>query len=95
MPVTIHMRAPYDGGMYFVGSLEKSETGTYKIGGFSIRPAAVVPPQGDSDDAGADGDETDGADGNAANAEATGIADEEEIYPIFEWTITAYLLYYG
>jgi hypothetical protein len=82
MPVTIHMRAPYDGGMYFVGSLEKSETGTYKIGSFSIRPAAaVVPPRGDSDGAAVDDGETGAAD--------------EETYPIFDWTITVYLLYYG
>jgi hypothetical protein len=101
MPVIIHMRAPYDGGMYFVGSLEKSETGTYKIGSFSIRPvAAVVLPQSDSDGAVADDGETDAA--NAVSTEAiddagdgSAVSADEETYPIFDWTITAYLLYYG
>jgi hypothetical protein len=65
LPVTIHMKAPYDGGMYFLGSLEKSETGTYKIGRFSLRRA-------EPDAAGAD-----------------------DPYPVFEWTVTVYLLYYG
>jgi hypothetical protein len=77
MPVTIRMRAPYDGGMYFVGSLEKSETGTYKIGAFSFElPEKEAPKTEDGD-----------ADGDADRA--------EDPYPIYEWLITVYLLYYG
>lgn len=79
MPVTIHMKAPYDGGMYFIGSLEKSETGTYKIGGFSFEPAR---------------EEAQAESGDAAEGESAA-GDAAEAYPIFEWVITVYLLYYG
>ncbi|MDR2296141.1 MAG: hypothetical protein LBD95_05020 [Clostridiales Family XIII bacterium] len=82
MPVTVHMKAPYDGGMYFIGSLEKSETGTYKIGSFSFEPAEAEAPAGE----GAEGE--DGAEGADAENAA-------EAYPIFAWVITVYLLYYG
>ena len=85
MPVTVHMKAPYDGGMYFVGSLEKSETGTYKIGSFSFEPAREE-AQTDTDGAAETGEESESA------AESAGTA---EVYPIFEWVITVYLLYYG
>ncbi|MDR2088323.1 MAG: hypothetical protein LBP73_03090 [Clostridiales Family XIII bacterium] len=119
MPVVVQMRAPYDGGMYFIGSLEKSETGTYKIGEFSFKPARPADADGAAGDEtadadGADGDETadtDAGDGKdaAANAgsaggkeaaEGTGeseaaAAGEADPYPIFEWAITVYLLYYG
>jgi hypothetical protein len=83
MPVTIYMKAPYDGGMYFIGSLEKSETATYKIGEFSFKLAEEPRPESAADEA---GDEND---------RETGAADGENPYPIFDWTITAYLLYYA
>ncbi|MDR1247083.1 MAG: hypothetical protein LBK57_08665 [Clostridiales Family XIII bacterium] len=78
MPVTIYMKAPYDGGMYFMGSLEKSETGTYKIGGFSLESEGMPL-------SGADAEE--GAEGERAS--------ENKAYIVFDWIITAYLLYYG
>jgi hypothetical protein len=112
MPVVVRMRAPYDGGMYFIGSLEKSETGTYKIGDFSFKPAQPADAAGDETadaDGAADTDAGGGkdADANAGNAggreaaENTGesgaenAADEADLYPIFDWVVTVYLLYYG
>jgi hypothetical protein len=90
MPVTIHMKAPYDGGMYFIGSLEKSTVGTYKIGSFSFEPVA---PDDAVDGDTADADAVDGGipDGDIPD----GAGDDEAVYPIFEWYITVYLLYYG
>jgi hypothetical protein len=44
IPVTIYMKAPYAGGMYFIGSLEKSETGTYKMGKFSLNRTEAPQP---------------------------------------------------
>jgi hypothetical protein len=96
MPVTIHMKAPYDGGMYFVGSLEKSETGTYKIGSFSFELPVKETPRADSAD-----DEGDAGNAGGGEKDAVGGADgdenpdAEELYPIYEWVITVYLLYYG
>jgi hypothetical protein len=92
MPVTIRMKAPYDGGMYFLGSLEKSETGTYKIGAFSFELPVAEPPQTD----GADGEEDSGAgDASDAAGETGGETGGETVYPIYEWVVTVYLLYYG
>jgi hypothetical protein len=79
MPVTIYMKAPYDGGMYFVGSLEKSETGTYKIGDLSLSPEEK-PPVLDAD---------------AEENESDARANEIKAYTVFDWAITVYLLYYG
>jgi hypothetical protein len=83
MPVTIRMKAPYDGGMYFVSSLEKSETGTYKIGDFSFEPAKAE-NEADAGDA-ADDEKRD----------AAGEGGEDDAHPILEWVLTVYLLYYG
>jgi hypothetical protein len=75
MPITVYIKAPYDGGMYFIGSLEKSETGNYKIGAFSFEPAQTESGGGTN---GADGAEsgggTDGA-GDADGAESGGGTD--------------------
>jgi hypothetical protein len=92
MPVAIHMKAPYDGGMYFIGSLEKSETGTYKIGSFSFEPAKAEAeaPTAEGEDGAESAARTDDTAADDADA-----GDTEEAYPIFEWVITVYLLYYG
>jgi hypothetical protein len=89
-PLTIYMKASYDGGMYFVSSLEKSETGTYKIGGFSIRrpETAARPPDDGGSEAG--GGASDG--GSEGCDEAGGETGGD---PIFDWVLTVYLLYYG
>ncbi|MDR1572819.1 MAG: hypothetical protein LBS24_00715 [Clostridiales Family XIII bacterium] len=91
MPVTIRMKAPYDGGMYFVSSLEKSETGTYKIGAFSFELSEKEAPQ--AGDAGAvAADDTDDGGAVAADEDAGGA---EDPYPMYDWVLTVYLLYYG
>ncbi|MDR2356068.1 MAG: hypothetical protein LBE16_07720 [Clostridiales Family XIII bacterium] len=91
MPVTIHMTASYDGGMYFIDSLEQSETGTYKIGGFSFKPAAITGGTETSADGANASDDASGADaGEAGEAESA-----PEASALLEWDITIYLLYYG
>jgi hypothetical protein len=82
MPVTVRMTATYDEGARFVDALEKSETGTYKIGSFSFEPART---------------ESDGADTDADTDDAKKPGDEDaaEAQPTLEWIITVYLLYYG
>jgi hypothetical protein len=107
MPVTIHMTAPYDGGMYFLGSLEKSETGTYKIGGFSLKRVEPEPepllPDAEADEASgaeAGSEDADIAEADEASADANDESEPDaavaaKIYSIFEWTVIIYLLYYG
>ncbi|MDR2132876.1 MAG: hypothetical protein LBP30_05955 [Clostridiales Family XIII bacterium] len=108
MPVTVHVRASYDGGVRFVASLEKSETATYKIGSFSFEPAPAE-DSGDAEDADAaetgdkdaDAKTRDGVKGAGAKdagAESTAGAKEDGAAPeqlLLDWVITVYLLYYG
>jgi hypothetical protein len=73
--------------MYFVGSLEKSETGTYKIGGFSFEPAQTETVDEVTDEGAATDAET------PVEPEAAETAANP--HPLFDWIITVYLLYYG
>ncbi|MDR3295430.1 MAG: hypothetical protein LBT26_06345 [Clostridiales Family XIII bacterium] len=82
-PVIVRFRGTYDGGMYFLAALEKNETGTYKIDDFSFLPAEPA--------------ETEEAEGSE-KAEEGGAGDEtgdEDGYRLFDWFVTARLLYYG